>query len=469
MINTAFWGADVYKANVLYVFPAFEQLCDFSHTRVDRAIEDTPYLGDYTTGIDNVKLKQFREQYIYFRGSQKRRQIISVDADILLLDEFDEFEPKNIPVCEKRIGDSKIGIRRYISTPSLPDYGINKWYKISSQHEWHIRCDYCGSEQIPDFFKNVDMESAQFICAHCHQPMDRLKEGRYIALNPSADIRGYKVNRLAHGRTDLKELIIASQNLLNVQEFYNSDLGEAYVIKGSRLDREIIDALISDYDMMQSSDVDKVDGAGNKVVDANGMPVKEKMPCSMGVDIGKVLHVVIAETNPVTKIKTYLHMAEYKEWADIYELFHRFNIYGCVIDSQPELHPALDVYNKFPERVYLANYPNKKFNVSDYYHNSPSEEYLINVNRTLSLDYLFNLWRRGMVKLPRDIGRVDKFYEHMESLTKVRKKDEATGAEYHVYAETGNSGDHYAHACNYELLASSIFNRGVIGMDYGFM
>lgn len=471
MINTAFWASDVYKANILYVFPAFEQLCDFSHTRVDKAIEDTPYLADYTTGIDNVKLKQFKEQYIYFRGSQKRRQIISVDADVLLLDEFDEFEPKNIPVCEKRIGDSTLGIKRFISTPSIPDYGIDKWYRLSSQHEWHIRCPHCNEWQIPDFFTNVDMDAAQFICAKCHQPVDRFNaEGHYEPLNPKSDIRGYAVNRMAHKRTDLKELIIASQDMLNVQEFYNSDLGVPYVLKGSRIDRETINSLISpDYEMMQSSDLDKVDGAGNKVVDAQGQQIKEKMPCAMGVDIGKVLHVVIAETNPVTKIKRYLHIAEYKEWADIYELFYRFNIFGCVIDSMPELHPAKDVYDKYPERVLLANYPNKKFNTSDYYNPSPSEPYLVNVNRTLSLDYLFNLWRRGMVMLPRDIETVPDFYEMMASLIKVKKRDEATGAEYYAYAETGSKGDHYAHACNYELLASSIFNRGIVGMDYGFI
>ena len=45
-----------------------------------------------------------------------------------------------IPVVEKRLGGSIYKIKRFVSTPSYSDYGVNRKFKEGDMREWFIKC-----------------------------------------------------------------------------------------------------------------------------------------------------------------------------------------------------------------------------------------------------------------------------------------------------------------------------------------
>src|SRR3990172_13236324 len=82
-IGKLFYLADTKKGNLLYVFPADHQMREFSNGRIKSAIGSNPYLLANIRQNFNASQIQYKTNFIYCRGSQNRRQMISVDASVL--------------------------------------------------------------------------------------------------------------------------------------------------------------------------------------------------------------------------------------------------------------------------------------------------------------------------------------------------------------------------------------------------
>src|SRR5207237_36096 len=130
------------RGNVMYVFPAKEQLGDFTRARIDSAIAESAYLqarvgaaaddSGARTGrpTDNVGLKRIGRGHLYFRGSNAKGGLISVDADLVIYDEVDRLKTGTLSLGAKRLGSSQLAWQRYLSTPLYPETGIDAlWLK----------------------------------------------------------------------------------------------------------------------------------------------------------------------------------------------------------------------------------------------------------------------------------------------------------------------------------------------------
>ena len=98
----------------------------------------------------------FGEAHAYFRGGD-RGQLITVDADIVLLDEFDRMDPETLALAQQRIASSRLGWLRAASTPSAPETGINRLFLESDQRHYLLPCPGCGLEQALTL-DNLDAE-----------------------------------------------------------------------------------------------------------------------------------------------------------------------------------------------------------------------------------------------------------------------------------------------------------------------
>jgi phage terminase large subunit GpA-like protein len=106
----------------LYVFPTDTHVSDFSAARLGPAIDPdvSQYLADLVMpasggqrGADRVGLKRVGSRFIYFRGAKvqpdgRAPQLRSVDADVLILDEYDEMDPRAPALARERLGHSFI-------------------------------------------------------------------------------------------------------------------------------------------------------------------------------------------------------------------------------------------------------------------------------------------------------------------------------------------------------------------------
>jgi hypothetical protein len=162
LISWLLWSADERKATGLYVFPTDSHVSDFSAARLGPAIESevSPYLAQIVVpsqiggprGADRVGLKRIGDRFIYFRGAKvqpdgRAPQLRSIDADALILDEFDEMDRRAPPIARERLGHSSIGDVRIASTPTFANVGVHAEYLASDQRTWHVRCTACGRWQ----------------------------------------------------------------------------------------------------------------------------------------------------------------------------------------------------------------------------------------------------------------------------------------------------------------------------------
>lgn len=449
-INLAFWVADTKqgrRGNVLYIFPAKEHVGDFTRARVDTAIGESAYLSQRVRPLaglqavgkpaDNVGLKRVGEGFVYFRGSNAEAGLISVDADLVIYDEVDRLRAGAMALGAKRLSSSLLGWQRYASTPRYPETGIDALWQASDRRRYHLKCACCGEWQPLAFPDNL-REDGTTICRACHEPLNRLAAGEWVAERPGADVHGYHVTKLLSPRADLAIVAALGYRIMRrdvtspsaIQEFWNQDLGLAHAPEGGQLSRTEIEACAADYSLNEWA----------------------PRGCYMGVDVGGKLHVRIDAVGPNSKSRA-AYIGTVPAFEDLDPLMRRYDVSRCVVDAAPEGHEARKFARRWPGRVYLCSYPN----ASTWAHQEPAvwnaEEGTVSAHRTLTLDATFARIHERRIEYPREVLDIPEFAEQLMAPVRVIE-DDSRGNPVARYVEGGRA-DHFAHAENYAALAMS--------------
>lgn len=456
-ISEAIWVAEHLGKVVLYVFPAFKQLQEFVQARVNPVLMASDYL---VSKIDDVEsrekkvetlgLKKIGRGFIYFRGSQNAKQIITVDADMVILDERDRFTEENVPYIDKRLLASNLKWRREISTPTIPGAAIHAAYMNSDQRIWKIKCSHCDYWQELDFFKNIDFEKKTARCVSCGKTLDRLSMGRWVVTNPKSKIHGYKVNGLYNPMVSITTIvdkyeISQSKGFSELQQFYNQDLGLPYEVSGQSIHLTELEKCKDDY----------------------YLPVNAKN-CYAGADVGvKYIHtIVMQKTGEKTMrivwagtVKNFLGPMD-----SLQQIMEKFDIQVMLIDKKPETKKVQEIMEKYPRKVFAAEYPpNVKFPTQEYYQwDDITCE--VRLDRTVSLDYLIGDLQNQRIRFPQNIESIEGFFDHLRAAVRVTQVDRRIKANTSQWVEKGP--DHFLHALNYARIAQL---KGTIGkalLDY---
>lgn len=454
----AVWLADRKGVNVLYCFPAAQQLNDLVQARLDPILMKSPYFrkrtgldkekGDGTKSVAKLGLKRIGKGHIYFRGSTNESQIITIDADCCVLDERDRFAPKSVPFIDKRTLASDLGWRREISTPTRPGIGVDAAYKNSDRRVWEIKCKSCGKWQELDFFKNIDFKNKRLLCQKCKKVMkNRTGPGRWRATNPSnKEVHGYKINGLYNPKRDIPYYVdkyrqARQKGYFDLQQFFNQDLGLPYEVGGQSIDTNEITACISGYKL----------------------PLQVSNNTFVGADVG-------SDGNHHVAVVQQLSDKDYRiVWIGVVSKFMGpydsiesiINIYKptrVVIDKRPEVSRVKELMQSFPEGiVYAAEYPSMKFPVGE---NAIWDDVKreVKLDRTVSIDYVVSDIKNKRLQLPENIKSVEGFYDQLKSISRITEKNPRTGVDTARWVEKG--ADHYVHALVYATAAKS---RGMLG------
>ncbi|MDI9549634.1 MAG: phage terminase large subunit family protein [Chloroflexota bacterium] len=480
LISYALHACDQRNATALYVFPTDAHVSDFSAARLGPAIEASPYLESIIVdgralggkrGSDRVTLKRVRNRFLYFRGGQVKPdgsapQLKSIDADVLILDELDELDPRAPAIAAKRLGHSSIGEMRLVSTPSYPGGGIHAEWQESDQRLWHVRCGACGLRQPlaieqavtewddlgrPRAWRGQAEGRAWAACVKCGSELDRLGPGEWVAAHPGRETAGFHLSKLFSARTPLLDVVRAldTTDETKRREAFNQDLGLPYRPRGGGLDGGALDDCRREY------------GHGPRPEGSRGAA------CYMGVDVGKVLHVVIrAAADKETGERRQLFAGEVS-WDGLALLMRQYGPRAAVMDALPETTKAREFQRQFARgRVWLAYYPaqasgskREDFAAWDWAQSK------VDVDRTRSLDETLARFTDGSNTLPANARDIRDYYAHLTATVRVIEKD-ARGQEAARYVETGP--DHFAHAENYctvaaECPAAAGWARGAAG------
>lgn len=90
----------------------------------------------------------------------------------------------------------------------------------------------------------------------------------------------------------------------------------------------------------------------------SGITSSDPGPCSMGVDQGKDLHVVIGKRQ--ADKGRIVHLGIYRDWEELDRLMKAFNVSRCVVDALPETMNARAFAERNRGKVFLNYYQEKQ-------------------------------------------------------------------------------------------------------------
>jgi len=441
-INYTLWVIDTHGARVFYALPPGQGVTsDFAHDRIDTAISLSPYIQEMAGQTDNVGLKTFKRGALYIRGTHipqgrpdKAAQLSAVPADVAVIDEWDRVPPAAIPLIRDRLGDSHLRIEIGLSTPTFPGYGIDVEYNQSDQREPEIRCQECAAWHWLEWALVDDRDGQIAVwCPSCGAAIDRLsawehKRIRFTPRNEGSNLIGYWIPKLVSHRVSLKSIWERSLSTDpdTVQAFWNNDLGLPYEPTGSRLTTDLIRACyVLGYEMPDTAQW-----------------------TAMGVDVGLSLYVWIVQPLPGGLYRV-VYLDEVPGWDDLDRLMARYGVGCCVVDDAPELTADVAFANRYPGKVFLANYVEKiegaEWTLFDL------KRKKVRVDRTAGLDLSHGNIEAQRAMLSPSVEAISGFIDQMKATLKAKSK-KADGTVYYHFPRPGRA-DHYDHAHVYALAA----------------
>lgn len=475
MWRWAIHRADQFGERVIYFFPTEVHVTDFNDQRIDPSIEASEYLRSRIPQgrVRRKTLKQIGLGDISLRGMQSKNSVQSVDADAIVVDEYDECEPRRISEAEQRLSGAKAAGRdpriRRLGRPSVPGYGIDKEYDRSDQRQWEVECPGCGERQGLDWFKNVrwktraggdtvmqpghdqagdldDVLVAWRVCAHCEHSLEPpegkdfgpIHDGLWVPQAPAdGRIPGFWLQRLIVPRTDLEQMVRNSRKTkpAEVETFWNADLGLAFAPQDAFLTDAHLDRACSAEDSLEEC-LDEYRGY---------------LPVIAGLDAASERHlnIRVSEVMPDGRRRA-IWIGAPENFEQAAELMHRLQIAALVVDAQPERRLARALAAEFPGRVFLCRYDEKP--EADAIRYDP-EKNLVTVNRTEAIDAMMDAYREGLTLAIRREPAT--WREQMKSLKRQLQED-SKGRPVKRYVPTSSLGDDYAHAETFEVVASEM-------------
>ncbi len=422
---------------VLYLMPSKSDITDFSRSRIGPIIEENPEtIGRWVRDTDSVGLKQIHNGWLYLRGMVSRVGLKSIPVDMVAYDEITEGIQTAVDASQERMSHSEHGHSLFLSNPTLPDYSISKLFAETDQRYWLLKCPKCGhSTCLEDTFPDCLLEIGGRViraCERCKSELDPAI-GEWVAKRPSIeDKRGYHYSQLFSRYVDPAEVLHQFRTTNNLQDFYNLKIGVPYVEAENRLSTQEVLALCSN----------------------EGIASQDSGPCSMGVDQGKDLHVVIGKRH-FQKAGKIVHIGIYRDWEELDRLMRNFNVSRCVVDALPETRNARSFAERHKGKIFLSYYNERqkgryRWNEGDM---------TVQSNRTESLDASHREVMDQLIVLPKECGIVQDFAKHLHNVAKKLEEDEETGSKRYVYIKLGP--DHLRHSFNFECMARQFSAAGV--------
>ncbi len=477
-INIAFHTIDVRRKDVLYVLPTEKNASDFAKGRFNVALMYSDYLKNLFTDTNTIALKQAGGVTLYIRGSRGDSNLKSIPVSTLILDELDEMDQKQIWLALERLSGHLEKSVWAISTPTVPKYGIHKLFLQGSQEHYMFKCPHCSKrteliwpdcvEIIGETITDPRISESYLKCKECKHRLehgakpDWLRAGEWHATADNIkNHRSWYINQLYSYTVTPGDIALAHFRGLGDEaalcEFHNSKVGVPFIPDGGQVtDIEIDAARASSY-------------AKN---DTKLIPTDSGRMITMGVDQGKMNHVVICEFffneigYDLNAIATEKVLWEGKvpgdDFNELDRLMRKWQVIGCVIDADPQINDARRFARRFHGYVHLCRYrrgkTGKEIAITEEEEGAP----IATVDRTNWLDATLGRFYSDRITLPTDVSL--EFQAHLKNLVRTYERDENNNPKA-TYLETGP--DHFAHALNYAEIALPLAASIVSGRDIG--
>lgn len=462
---------------VAYTLPTAGFAAKFATTRLDPIIEGSEALKDSAHKTNNnSEVKQFGHSFLWIRGAASSNAPISIPVDHLIHDEVDFCDQEVLTKYQSRLTHSSWKRKHNLSTPTLPNFGIDRKFQESVRHFMMVKCCHCNHYFVPDYYTHVRVpgftkdlrevtkgmlgqiryKEAFVECPKCGSRPDLNPEHReWVAENPDAGFiaRGYQVSPFdAPNVIATSYLIEASVSYDRIQDFHNFNLGLPSEDKESTLTRADLISLF--------------------------LLIPEKPPGAyvMGIDVGNIYHFVISHIDGYGRM-TNVHREKVPMGlvrTRYTELRREYRVICTVIDSGPHAETVMGLQADDPNlfaAVYMRSKSMLTHNVV--YKDENKDEGVefvrqVNVNRNRAFDAYMNFIRDGLLTV--SLGEdMEEYISHHTSMKRVRVFDNDSGEMTFSWQKT-DGVDHFHHASLYCWIAGRIkgLGRPLVELPFGY-
>lgn len=460
------WAAAFLKRNRatkgIYAYPDDDMRKKNVQTRVMPILDDNKVFNmDTGSGkpIRSIELLQIDKSYMYVTGS-KVGDATSTDADFVLLDEYDLHNMKIAALFQSRLQNSEWKIKKYFSTPTFTEYGVDQLYRDSDQMEYLIKCDACNHWQFPLFtpawihipnlssdindLSEIDqsmidshglaLDDAYVCCERCRAPLDLGREDNraWVAKHPSRrQLRGRRINCFSVATRPVVDIVTELQDYKRrdfIRGFKNSVLGEPEDSSSVRLSEADIRLCLR----------------GKEVPTIN-----TDIPTWIGIDMGHNCHIVVGQGYDITQVRVvrmmHVPIAQLKQ--TIKELDETYMIVGGHVDRHPESQAAADIRDQTQRRILPCEYRGTK-EINPIKGPEGEEDIIyIQADRTTLLDEVAKAVRQHSITFEGYLDKDGDIVVHLRNMIRVEAPEEPA-----VWKKLDQQ-DHFFHAIGFMLTA----------------
>jgi len=310
--------------DILYVLPTADDVKRFSGGKTNKIIAQNPVLQSWTKDKDSIEQKQFGEHTIYYQGSWTERAALMITAKKLVVDEYDRCKQEIVEQYDSRLQSIADPKKAFFSNPSIPDFGVHKWYMKSDQKKWHVTHS-CGETFIMDE-DCIDYTQEIYRCPKCKGEIDseEIRNGSWIATS-QGEWSGYWIPLWIAPWMSAKN--IAKMKREKTPEYFDNFVaGRPFYGSGNKVMPETIYKNIVDL-----------------VNDQTGSII-------IGVDTGLPIHYVIGNKQGI------FYYGKCEDYDVLEKYLQRWPTAKIVSDQGGDLIGIRKLQEKFPGRVFLCYY-----------------------------------------------------------------------------------------------------------------
>lgn len=451
-IIKALHRVDAVKEDVLYVLPTDKNASQFAQARLDSIVNLSPKLKDLFVGVNSVGLKKTRHHtHIYIKGSMSENNLVSVPVGCVVIDEYDRCNVKALSLALKRMSAYENRHLFALSTPTLPEYGIDVLYQQGTQEEFTFKCPSCSKYialRWPESFEvcgtaatDPDTIRSFLKCYECGAKLPQEDKSRWLAkafwqpTHKSSGHRSFSVSQLYSFTVDPQDIAVdyhrGCGDEISMVEFMNQTIGVPYIMKGGKITDEEINRNIGNFHKFDH-------GPPGKMI-------------TMGIDVGSFLDVAVVQYDYLEDpwLEPHLRSNATLLWegrlpggdfTGLDQLMSQYQVLYACIDFQPETVKAREFCRRFHGYAAMVQY-RKGTEQEEIKEKEDDRIPVLTVNRTAFLDYSIGRLHKDRLKLPADVSALWK--EHVKAISRTYVLDEF-GKPVATYLSS--KPDHSAHA-----------------------
>ena len=453
----------------VHTFPREKQLTDFSNTRISEALDESPLMRALMGTPNQTFTKRIGDSFLFLRSAWESNLGEGIDVDGVTFDEKDRMKQGIEVAFKESLAASPYGLMRDISTPTVPNRGVDESFQKSDQKFWFNKCTKCGLSQtiteenivqvkdIPRDSKILEPGTYEYLCrkSACRGKLDRWR-GIWVPRFPKVKIvSGYSIPQTIAPWINATEVMQKKIDYRFPGLWRNYVLGEPAAGDTVLLNPHDFDDCRSEYPFpiqYRTKDFDRI---------------------SVGIDWGGQNWIVVIGRNVHTDYNYLLNcfMTEDTETPleSTKEIIYKIQGYDPDIilgDAGYGKDRNEMLYRAYGDKVYMCQYNPASQKRATSLNPSWSEgTRRVLCDRTMTLKTTCREIKMNQLGMPATESRSFQFFmEHLLNLTPLVHEEDGK-----VWEEIQKKGDdHFAHALNYALLAQDYIS-GEETFQFGFL